>query len=214
MIARDFTPKVFVKKWEGYGEGKNYGLQLATSDWVLWLDADERVSDALCSEIKSTIEVNVGGYDAYSIPRKAFFLGKWIKHCGWYPGRVIRLFRREKVRFNTEKVHETVTIFGTTGQLKQDLLHYTDRDLDHYYQKFNHYTTLAAEERILRRNHFSLFALLLNPVWTFLRMYVVKRGFLDGMHGFILSVLSAHYVFAKYAKVWEIESRQKKENQL
>ncbi|MCG3119793.1 MAG: hypothetical protein ALAOOOJD_02305 [bacterium] len=141
----------------------------------------------------------------FEIPRLANFLGKWIRHGGWYPGYVLRLFRREAGRFNDKQVHEGVHIDGKIERLKKHLLHYTDRNLQHYFEKFNRYTSLAAEELQQRGRRFHLWDLLLRPAWFFLRMYILKAGFLDGVPGFILARLSAAYVFAKYAKLWEMQ---------
>lgn len=200
--ARKFTRKVFVRAWRGFGEARNYAIRKARGEWIFWLDADERITPELAREIKETI-TGIPLHAGYSVPRKAYFLGKWIRHCGWYPGRVVRLFRRELGRFSDEKVHERLVVNGTVGDLKSDLLHYTDPSLDHYISKFGRYTSLAAEELSAKGRRFSVISLLVNPVWMFWRMYIVRRGFLDGLHGLILSVLSAGYVFVKYAKLWE-----------
>jgi glycosyltransferase involved in cell wall biosynthesis len=205
-LARRFTGKVFVRKWEGYGASKNFALEHCTSEWVLWLDADERATKDLSSEIQFVLGQGVSSFVGYEIPRKAFFLGKWIKHCGWYPGYVTRLFKRGAGNFSDNKVHEKLEIDGTVGRLRGDLLHYTDPNLRHYFEKLNRYTTLAAEELSGRGVRFGLSQIVFRPAWVFVRMYFVKLGFLDGIQGFILSILSACYVFTKYAKLWEVSS--------
>ncbi|MBI2619759.1 MAG: glycosyltransferase family 2 protein [Ignavibacteriales bacterium] len=208
--AREFTDRIFVRAWRGFGEARNFAIRQARGEWIFWLDADERITHLLAEEIRKTIE-SLSSLAAYSVPRKSFFLGKWIRHCGWYPGRVVRLFRQDKGRFTDEKVHERLNVDGTIGELKADLLHYTDPTLEHYFRKFNRYTSLAAEELGLNGKQFSLAKLISKPVWTFWRMYVLRLGFLDGLHGLILSVLSAGYVFTKYAKVWERSSTKESE---
>ena len=205
-LARRFTEKVFVRRWEGYGASKNFALQHCTSDWVFWLDADERVTKDLRSEIQFVVDQGVTSAVGYEFPRKAFFLGKWIRHCGWYPGYVIRLFKRGSGHFSDHKVHEKLEIDGKVEKLRSDLLHYTDPNLRHYFEKFNRYTTLAAEELSGGGARFGVGQLVFRPAWVFVRMYFVKLGFLDGIQGFILSVLSACYVFTKYAKLWEVSS--------
>lgn len=200
--ARRFTKHVFVRPWKGFGEAKNFAIRKARGEWIFWLDADERITPELAREIRETL-AGIPIHSGYSVPRKAFFLGKWIRHSGWYPGRVVRLFRRAHGRFNDEKVHERLIIDGTIGELRSDLLHYTDPSLEHYFRKFDRYTSLAAEELFGKGRRFSRARLLLNPVWTFWRMYVIRKGFLDGLHGLVLSVVSAGYVFVKYAKLWE-----------
>ncbi len=206
--AQEFTKKVFVRPWEGYGAAKNFALSQVTADWVLWLDADERVSDSLREEILRMLAMQNRPEIAYSVPRKANFLGRWILHCGWYPGRVTRLFKRGSGHFTDSKVHERLEIVGQEGELVSDLLHYTDPTLTHYFEKFNKYTSLAAEELVDGRRSFGVSQITIRPFWTFFRMYILKLGFLDGLPGFILCVLSSCYVFTKYAKLWEQVSRK------
>lgn len=201
--AKEFTKKIFVRPWEGYGAAKNFALSQASSEWILWLDADERVSEALKEEIQKVLTLHESKTVAYSVPRKANFLGRWILHCGWYPGRVTRLFRREHGRFTESRVHERLEIQGQEGELTSDLLHYTDPSLSRYFEKFNKYTSLAAEELVDEGRRFSFSQITLRPVWTFIRMYFFKLGFLDGLQGFVLCILSSCYVFTKYAKLWE-----------
>jgi glycosyltransferase involved in cell wall biosynthesis len=210
-IAKEFTQKLYSRPWDGYGAAKNYGLSQCTGEWILWVDADERVTPELQKEIQETIISVDQSIAAWSMPRRANFLGKWIDHCGWYPGRITRLFRRSAGRFTEDKVHERLEVHGITHPLESDLLHYTDPDLKHYFEKFNKYTSLAAEELTANNKKFNLIKLLVNPVWVFIRMYFLRLGFLDGIPGLILCVLSANYVFTKYAKLWEV-SIQKKGN--
>lgn len=206
-IARRFTQKIFIRPWDGFASAKSFALQQCTGDWILWLDADERVTKELTAEIQSVIEKNDTPLAAFEFPRKAFFLGRWIKHCGWYPGYVSRLFKRTAGTFSDSKVHERLDVQGSVGRLNADLLHYTDPNLSHYFEKLNRYTTLAAEELGEKGSGVSLIHMIVRPFWVFVRMYIFKRGFLDGMEGFILSVLSACYVFTKYAKLWELTTK-------
>jgi glycosyltransferase involved in cell wall biosynthesis len=200
--AKAFTDKVFVRQWEGFSTTKNFALSQCTGEWVLWIDADERVTPELRDEIIATL-ASEPNPDGYEMPRLANFLGRWIRHGGWYPGYVLRLFRREMAHFNEKQVHEGVQVEGKVNRLTQHLLHYTDHNLQHYFDKFNRYTSLAAEELHRQDKRFHLWDLLFRPFWFFLRMYVFKAGFLDGVQGFILASLSAAYVFTKYAKLWE-----------
>ena len=204
--ASAFTDKIFIRRWEGFAAAKNFALAQCTGEWVLWLDADERVTPELRDEIIATL-ANHPTAAGFEMPRLANFLGQWIRHGGWYPGYVLRLFRRAAGRFNDKPVHEGVQVDGPTSRLKNYLLHYTDRNLQHYFEKFNRYTSLAAEELQQRGRRFHLWDLLLRPSWFFFRMYILKGGFFDGLPGFILARLSAAYVFAKYAKLWEKEDR-------
>ncbi len=204
-LAMQFTPKVYVTDWLGYGPAKNFALERSTNGWVLWLDADERVTPELAEEIQTIVSSDSKGCNGYDVARKAYFLGKWIRHCGWYPGYVIRLFRRGSARFSSSNVHEKIETDGQIGRLENDLIHHTDENLFHYFAKFNRYTTLAAKDVAAAHRTFSLYDVMVRPSYLFCKMYLLRLGFLDGIHGLVLSLLSAAYVFTKYAKVWEIE---------
>jgi len=201
-IARQYTENIFLHEWLGFGEAKNFGLAHCINEWVLWLDADERVTPELAKEIQAVMAAN-NTTAAYEIARRAYFLGKWIRHCGWYPGYVTRLFRKSQARFSETPVHEKLIVEGKTKRLQNDLLHFTDNDLEHYFQKFNAYTSLAAEEIAQHGRRAGFVDMVIRPPFTFFRMYILKCGFLDGFHGLLLCTLSAFYVFVKYAKVWE-----------
>ena len=205
QIARTMTKSVFVRRWDGFGPAKNFALKKCRGEWVFWIDADERVTEALASEIRKVVSSKELQQAAFSVPRKAFFLGKWIRHSGWYPARVVRVFRKGRGTFTDQKVHERLMVEGEIGELHSDLLHNTDPTLQHYFEKFNRYTSLGAEELLVEKQRFSMAQLLVRPFWTFFRMYVLKAGFLDGLPGFILCILSSGYVFTKYAKLWELD---------
>jgi glycosyltransferase involved in cell wall biosynthesis len=204
-LARERGAKVFVKKWEGFSAAKTYAVLQTKHQWVLWLDADERVMPALAEEI-ARLDLQSTRSAAFTVARRAYFLGRWIRHSGWYPGRVARLFNKETARFTPAAVHEGLEIDGIIGDLSNDLLHFTDPNLYHYFEKFNRYTTLAAVEAGQRGKRFGMSDLFIRPAWLFIKMYILKRGFLDGMQGLILALLSSAYVFTKYAKLWEHQS--------
>jgi len=192
--------RVIETEWRGYSESKEIGCKTATCGWILWIDADERVTPALREEILAALRrTDTAGF---YIPRKAIFLGRWIAHCGWYPDDVLRLFRREAGRFSDVLVHERVLVDGPVASLTSPLIHHTDPSLEHYLTKFNRYTSLAADQLYRSGRRFRLTDLLVRPIFAFFKMYVLKRGFLDGLPGLILCGLSASYVFAKYAKLW------------
>jgi glycosyltransferase involved in cell wall biosynthesis len=201
-IARLRGALVFIRPWPGYSAAKIFGLQQVTSEWVLWIDADERVTPQLAAEINRTVTTAQAA--AFAMPRRAFFMDRWIKHCGWYPGYVTRLFRRERARFDGKDVHEGLVVDGPVHKLRCDLLHFTDPDLEHYLDKFNHYTGLAAEEMHRNGRRFHIHQVAIKPVAFFLKMYLLKLGLLDGIEGLILCLLSAYYVFVKYLKLWEL----------
>ncbi len=205
-IAERLGAKVFCRPWEGFAAAKTFAVAQTANAWILWLDADERVTEELASEIVTLVHA-APPESAFAVARRAYFLGRWIRHCGWYPGYVVRLFRKEKARFAAPRVHEHLTVDGPAGRLRHDLLHYTDETLYHYLKKLNRYTTLAAGDRAEQGKKFRLSDLLVRPPLTFLRMYLLRLGFLDGRHGLVLSLHSAAYVFVKYAKLWERQSR-------
>jgi glycosyltransferase involved in cell wall biosynthesis len=204
-IAHECGATVLNIPWEGYGGTKNRALERTTGDWILWLDADERVPDELGAEIRGILSNEGNHFQAFTVARRAWFLGKWIRHAGWYPGRVVRLFRKGSGRFTEPSVHEGLVVEGAIGSLQHDLIHLTDPNLNHYIQKLNRYTSLAAEDLQKKGKRFSFLDLLVHPLFTFFKMYILNQGFRDGIHGFILCILSACYVFVKYAKLWERE---------
>jgi glycosyltransferase involved in cell wall biosynthesis len=199
--------KASIVKWKGYSDTKKDAVLLTTNDWVFWLDADEEFTKELKEEI-TRLKGSTSSYTAYSIPRKANFLGKWIKHSGWYPGRVIRLFNKNYASFNSQNVHENIHVTGETGQLNNNIAHYTDPSISHYFTKFNNYTTLAANDLKERGRVFHLSDLIIRPIVIFIKMYFIKLGFLDGIQGFILAVFSSAYVFTKYSKFWELTRKE------
>jgi glycosyltransferase involved in cell wall biosynthesis len=202
-IAHKFTPSVFIKPWMGFAEAKTFATTQTKYDWVFWLDADERVTPELSQELERLL-LEGPKYNGYTVARRAYFLGRWIRHSGWYPGRVPRLFNKKYARFNSAAVHEGLEIDGPVGTLKNDLLHYTDPNLYHYITKLNRYTSLAAEELVQKNKKFHLSDVVIHPPWMFFKMYVIKKGFMDGIQGLLLALLSSLYVFTKYAKLWDL----------
>jgi len=205
-IARQYADRVVESEWLGYGPTKQLALEHATGDWVLWLDADERVPQDLRDEI--TAVMDKGDRAGYRIARKTLFLGHWIRHCGWFPDYVLRLFRRgADPRFTDDEVHEALRIQGPVGDLKHPMIHDTDPTLHHYLDKFNSFTSLGARQLYRSGRRFRLTDLVFRPIFTLFKMYVLRRGFLDGLPGLILCGLSACYVFTKYAKLWHLHLR-------
>lgn len=203
-ICKEFTDKVYSIPWQGFAKQKQYAVDRTTLPWVLVLDADERVTEELREEIRE--KISKVDYDGYYIPRKNLFLGKWIKHSGWWPDYTLRLFRRDRGRFQLREVHEKVIVDGKVGYIRNPLLHYTYESIGDFIRKMEHYSNLSAEE-ILRDKEFSrakiLFKMILSPFHTFLKMYLFRAGFLDGVRGLILAFLYSFYTFLKYAKAWE-----------
>jgi glycosyltransferase involved in cell wall biosynthesis len=210
-IASAFTDKIHRLKWSGFGPAKEYARDKATGDWILSVDADEIVPDKLKEEIQRVTQSRES-LDGYFLPRRSNFLGRWIRHGGWYPDLVLRLFRKEKGSFTDRMVHEKVRISGSVGRLRSDLLHYTDPDFDHYLNKLNRYTTLDALQLLREGRGASVLDILFRPILTFLKMYFFKRGFLDGLPGLILAVSSSFHVFSKYVKLWHLRETAIGEN--
>lgn len=201
-LARGFTPKVFVTEWRGFAATKAWGLERTSQPWVLWLDADEAVTSELAAEMREAIRSDADA-SAYAMPRKSFFLGRFIRHGGWYPGYVTRLFRRDRARISDRLVHEGLRVEGTVRRLRGDLLHDTYPTLEVAVGKLNRYASLAAEDMLRQGRRAGGLDLLVRPAFRFVQMYVWRLGFLDGIHGFVLSVLTSGYTFRKYAKLWE-----------
>lgn len=203
-IAGEFTKNIHIVDNLPYGEKRNIGIDKATGDWIIWLDADERVSAELKDEVTGIIDNNSAN-EAYQINRKSYFINKFIKHCGWYPDYTLRLFKKSTgIRFNDSLVHEKAVYRGATGKLKNDILHYTDRDFEHYISKLNKYTTLSAEELKAKGRKAGFFDIIFRPAFTFFKMYFLKLGILDGYIGLVLCTLSSIHVMTKYSKLYLI----------
>ena len=202
-IAREYGARIFSPEWRGFGPAKQEGVERAEGEWILSVDADEVVVPELAHEIREATE-NSADIAGYYVPRRTQFLGRWIYHCGWYPDPVLRLFRKANGSFNDSVVHEKVELNGKVARLQHDLLHYSYRSLDSYFDKFNRYTTLAAVEAHRRGRCSGVNRIVFKPLACFIKHYVLKRGFLDGLEGLIISVLSSCYVMVKYAKLREL----------
>jgi len=207
-IARGYTDRVYTVPWQGFARTKNLALDHARGDWVFSLDADERVPPELAAEIQAVVARD-GPADGYRVARRNYFRGRWIRRLGWWPDYTLRLFRRDKGRFVDREVHESVAVQGQVGNLRHPLEHYTYDNLSDFVQRMDRYSRLAARElhKQGRRPHWG--ELLWRPGFTFLNLYLVKGGFLEGRDGFTLAVLYSMYNFLKYAKLQEMRLRQK-----
>jgi len=202
-IAHEYTGKVWIRAWEGYGAQKQFALDQATNDWVLSLDSDERVSEELRAEIQGIL-ANGSSYDGYYIPRRSYFLGHWVKYCGWYPGYQLRLFRKSKTRMNEKRVHESFVVLGPVGYLTKDILHHTHPTIRATLQKIDAYSTLKAQERA-NRKRVTFLDLMLRPPAAFLHFFFFKQGFRDGVYGLMVSLIHAMTVTQTYLKIWEMQ---------
>src|SRR6266545_1612196 len=175
-LAENLGARVIESPWRGYAGQKNWAGEQAANDWILSLDADEALSEALEGEIW-TLKKNGPRHDAYTMPRLAQYLGKWILHCGWYPDRKVRLYNRNKARWVGDFVHETVQVDGRLGHLESNILHFTCESLSEHLKTMDRYTTLAAEELASRKTRVGARRLIFDPMWAFMRTYFVQRGF-------------------------------------
>lgn len=199
-ICRKYTDKVLQKEWEGYAKQKQSAVDLATCPWVFILDADERFTPELKAEVINAIKE--GSHDGFYAPRKNFFMYRWIRHGGWWPDYTLRLFRKNSGYVEDREVHEKVVVKGSTAYLKNPLVHYTYNSVSDYLKRMDIYSTLAAKE--LKKDGVVPNALdfLLRPLVTFIKMFFLRFGFLDGRYGLVLAVLYSYYTFLKYAKTW------------
>jgi glycosyltransferase involved in cell wall biosynthesis len=204
-IARKFTDKIFSHKLEGFGAQRNWGVEQASNDWILFIDADEVVSTELERAIKAIkVEDIIKGY---YLNRKTQYLGRWIKHSGWYPDYHLRLFHKDFGRCNEAKVHEGVIVEGANAYLKGDLLHFSYKSLSQHLKKIDRYTTRIALERYQQGRQFHIIKMVFCPLGEFLKKYILKLGFFDGVAGFAIALSSAYYVFLKQAKLYEIKMK-------
>ena len=198
-LARGLADRVLEQAWLGFGRQKQFAVEQASCAWVLALDADEALSPALATEIAG-LPLDRAGYE---LPRRSWYLGRWIAHGTWTPDYVLRLFRRDRGRFTPDVVHESVVLDGERARLRGPLDHWPYRDLAHHQAKIDALSTLAAERMFAEGRRASWGDLALKPAWEFFRSYVVRQGFLDGTPGLIAAGMHAHSNFLKMAKLWQ-----------
>ncbi len=203
-ICRELADVVVEADWPGHVAQKNRALDLARGEWVLPLDADERVTPGLAREIQEVLSTDPSEA-GYYIRRHVYYLGRWIDHSGWYPEYRIRLFRREKGRWHGVDPHDEVRVEGTVGRLRGEIIHYTYDDMEDHVRTLNRFSSILAREHHRLGRRFSWIHLIARPPLEFLKKYLLQRGFLDGPQGFYVASISAFYVFLKLAKLWEIE---------
>ncbi len=203
-IARQYGAKFYQHTdWQGFGRQRQIAQQYVTCDYVLWLDADERVSDELRQSIQAAVNANLDN-TAYQICRLSEAFGKQIRHSGWYPDYVLRLYKTQSAQYGDELVHEKVHLpqNTTVKKLDGDLYHYTYKTVHQYLSKVAHYSQAWAEQKAAKGKKTSVTQCVTHSLGCFVRMYILRAGFPDGKQGFILAVLSAFSVFAKYANLW------------
>jgi glycosyltransferase involved in cell wall biosynthesis len=205
-LAQCAGARTFQDPWRGFAGHKNLAVERCRNEWVLVLDADERVPPDLHAAIDAVLSA-AAAQDGYLIPRRNYFLGRWIRGGGWYPDASLRLFRKSRGRFAERPVHEAVVVDGRVGRLVAPLEHFTYDSVGEFFVRMERYARLAADELWSAGRRARVTDLTLRPVWTFLRMYALQRGFVDGWRGLVLAGLYACYTFAKYAHLWERRAR-------
>ncbi len=204
-LAKQFSDKIFTRKWEGYVSQKRYALSLATNEWVLSLDADERITPELKQEILNLTFKNFSGY---KIRRKNFLLKKEITSCGWEKDYQLRLMKKDKTSFSDRLVHEKFIVDGEVSTLKNPMLHYTFSSFSDYLNKINYYTSLKAQELFKKKKRVGAWTIFSHTVSAFFAFYIFRKGFKDGVYGLIISFLHSVSTMMNYVKLWELQNRK------
>jgi glycosyltransferase involved in cell wall biosynthesis len=207
-IAGKYATTFEQRAWPGFRDQYNYCIGKARNDWVVFLDADEVIPPELASEMARRIEADAGAYDGYIAHRRNFYLGRWIMHGGWVPDCEIRLFRKSRGCFEGG-LHANVKVKGAVGELKHFYQHYNYRDIADQIDTISRYSKTAAEDMLKEGRRFSWIDLLFRPPIRFIKEYLFKRGFLDGMPGLVIAISTMYYVFIKYARLWELEQSKR-----
>ncbi|AFH48974.1 Glycosyltransferase [Ignavibacterium album JCM 16511] len=203
-IAKQFTDKVIFNEWKGFAAQKTFALNLAQNDWVLSLDADERVTEELKDEILNS---NLEKFDGYRIKRDNYFLGKLIRGCGWGNDYQLRLFKKSETKLTDRLVHEGFEVEGNVGQLKNSMLHFSYRNFSDAFTKINHYSTLEAIEK-QNKKRVNAFTIVLTPLAAFLQHFIFRKGFIDGIYGLFVSVMHAITKLQVQLKIWELKKKK------
>lgn len=202
-IARRYTDRVFERAWTNFADQKNFGNEKAVHPWILSLDADERLSPELRKELLE-LRKSEPACDAFSMPRLVFYLGRWIRHSGWYPDRKIRLFRKSRAHWEGKYVHETLALQGTLRKLNGPVHHFTYRNIAEHLARINKFSDLGAQKLYAEGRKCRWRHLFFLPFFRFVRAYIWRLGILDGFPGLVISVLTGTAAFARYAKLREI----------
>ena len=202
-LSRRFTDRVYQREWLGYVGQRNLIRDMASHPWILFLDSDEEVSPVLRDEILAEVEKGSGGYVGFEFPRQVYFLGRWIRHGEWYPDVKLRLFKKAHGHTEGQEPHDRVIVDGPVKRLKHPLWHYTYDDIRDYLDTLNRFSSITAQQQFSRGFRFGWTDVAIRPALRFLKGYILKGGFLDGVHGFMVAKINSFGVFAKYSKLWE-----------
>jgi len=204
-ICKQFPCRIFQHEWQGFARQKQTAVDYAEKQWVFILDADERVTPELRREIEDKIQKSP--FSGFYVPRKNFFLGRWIRYSGWWPDHSLRLFRKDVSHMERREVHEKVIVKGQVGYMTSHLEHYTYRTLSDYMRKMDNYASLSAKGMNTKGVLPAFFSMVFSPLAVFIKMYLIRQGFRDGLHGYVLAALYSFYTFLKYLKVLEIRGK-------
>lgn len=204
-LAKQFTDKIFIRKWEGYVPQKSYALSLASNEWVLSLDADERITPELKDEI---INLSPGEYSSFRIRRKNFLLKKEITSCGWEKDYQLKLMRKDKASLSDRLVHEKFIVEGEVATLENPMLHYTFSSFTDYLNKINYYTSLKAQELFTKKKKVGAWTIFSHTVSAFFAFFIIRKGFKDGVYGLIISLLHSVSTMMNYIKLWELQNKK------
>ncbi len=204
-LARSLGAKTYTRPWKGYADQKSWAMDLCKGDWILSLDADEELTPELIAEMERKVPATPSDVDGYLFKRRAFFLGKWIRHGSWWPDCQLRLIRKGKGDYTNEPVHEGLVVKGSTLEFDEPMNHYTYDTIRQYLEKMNRYTNLEVSASSPKKIRYWWYYTTLAPVFTFVRSYFSRKGYRDGWHGLVVCGLSAFQDFVKYTKLWEKE---------
>jgi glycosyltransferase involved in cell wall biosynthesis len=206
-LSKNFTSKIFIHKWEGFAKQKEFALSKASNEWILNIDADERISPLLKDEIINLID---GDIDGYYLRRENYFLNKRIKSCGWDNDYQLRLVRKSKTHLTDRLVHEGFLVDGKTERLKNRLIHYTFTSIEKTISKINHYSSLKADELFRKKQHSGGLTIITHGLAAFFRFFIALGGYKEGVHGLIISLFNSITTLLVYMKVWELQTKAKK----
>ncbi len=204
-LAKQFTSQIFTRKWEGYVPQKKYALSLAKNEWVLSLDADERITSELKDEI---VNLSPGNFSGFKIRRKNFLMNKEITTCGWEKDYQLRLMRKDKASFSDRLVHEKFIVDGKVATLENPMLHYTFSSFADYLDKINYYTSLKAQELFTKKKKVGGWTIFSHTVSAFFAFFFIRKGFKDGVYGLIISLLHSVSTMMNYIKLWELQNKK------
>ena len=203
-ICRRFTDRVYQHEWLGYVGQRNLIRDMVSNPWIFFLDSDEEVSPGLRDEILKHFVDGPGDYSGFEFPRQVYFLGKWIRHGEWYPDVKLRLFKKAYGRTEGQEPHDKVVVSGRVKRLANPLWHYTYDDIRDYLDTMNRFSTITAQQRYVQGTKFGWTDVVFRPLLRFLKGYILRGGFLDGPHGFLIASINSFGVVAKYSKLWEL----------